>query len=112
MATSTIKRMVNPADVDALNGKIAEIYHRGDIVFWGVYPNGRQNNTFKVLVPGYNPKLNAGTIVEAYVYDSAGNWTDIKSGLAIATKWSGYEISGTFNSAHAGKLLRIDVYTS
>lgn len=102
------------SNIGSLANQIATIYLRGNISYFGVYPNGKMANStdFKLAVCGYNPKYKSGTIAEAYVYDSNGSFTDIKSALSITAKWYGYEIVGTFNASHAGKLLRIEIYTS
>lgn len=83
--------------------------------FYGVYPNGTLSGqtNFRVTIPCWNPEKKDVTIDEAYVYGPTGDFWDIKSVLSVDTvSKAGIIIKGAFNSAHVGKMLRIDCLIS
>lgn len=73
------------------------------------YPNGKQGQSgFSLSVPLYNPTLENMSVIEAYIYDSNGNWTDIKSSVSVkAVRKNCTLVEITFNSSYVGKLLRV-----
>lgn len=80
--------------------------------FYGVYPNGHAYGAtdFSITIPYYNPQQKNISVSSAYVYDDNGNFVDITSDVvtvhSLSLCYCG--VNFTFNSAHAGKLLRID----
>lgn len=83
------------------------------ISFFSSYPNGKEygSNNTAVTIPCYNPLNTSKSVGEAYVYDSSGNYTDIKSTItSCQASVNGFIVRFTFNSNHVGKLLRLVIY--
>lgn len=79
-------------------------------VYWGAYPNGQSNGLVRVIVPLWNPDGKTASVTNAYVYDSTGAYTDIKSSAVIGNTTKSYaQVNMTFDATHAGKLLLVDV---
>ena len=78
--------------------------------YWGTYPNGMAQGYIRITIPLWNCSNSNITVEQAYVYDSEGNFTDIKSTVTVITSTKAYAIARiTFNSAYSGKLLRINL---
>ena len=83
------------------------------ISFFCSYPNGKEFGSANtaVTIPCYNPLNTSKSVGEAYVYDSNGNYADIKSTIASCqSSINGFVVRFTFNSNHVGKLLRLVIY--
>ena len=94
---------------DDLNSKTVSI---NNINYWGIYPNGKDYNHtfFNYTIPLYNPLLYTYAVYQGYVYDSNGNFIDIKNNISILEcKVFGVIVSVTFNSTYFGRLLRIEL---
>lgn len=84
----------------------------GTMIYSTAYPNGKQYGAdyFELYVPFYNPSQNNKTVTSAYVYDSNGNITDIKSSVSVNLVTVYYvKLHITFNANYVGKLLRVGV---
>ena len=83
------------------------------ISFFCSYPNGKEygSNNTAITIPCFNPLNVSKSVSEAYVYDSSGNYTDIKSTItSCQASVNGFIVRFTFNSNHVGKLLRLVIY--
>ncbi len=76
------------------------------------YPNGHMYNTnyFFLSIPYINVSQKTPTVLSAYVYSEGGGFTDITNDVAISsvTKFTA-TARVTFNTAHVGRLLRIEL---
>ena len=83
------------------------------ISFFSSYPNGKEygSNNTAITIPCFNPLNVSKSVGEAYVYDSSGNYTDIKSTItSCQASVNGFIVRFTFNSNYVGKLLRLVIY--
>ena len=83
----------------------------GNETWWGVYPSGKNANvTFtSVSIPINNVNLKNYSINNVWVYDSGGNFVEITNSVTVdSSSQSFIDIRITFNSAYAGRLMRVD----
>jgi len=80
--------------------------------FYSVYPNGHgwgtQPISITVPFPVAHNKTVTFTLVDAYVYDASGNFTDITSSCSLGEIGNfGVRLQIAFNSSHVNKMLRV-----
>ena len=79
------------------------------------FPNGKQyGQTYSELVfPYWNPRNRAIVVLEAYIYDNGGNFTDIKNNTSVSRYGEvSVALHITFNSSYVGKLFKANLVQS